>query len=109
MNRRGVTLAVKTRRNLHQLLANSIWLLRKRCSPFSVLRRSNPPSDIYEAPASYRDLIHPEDRLRVLTKLEEAGNTGRFGEEFRILRADGALRWISCTASAVPEPDQRAR
>jgi PAS domain S-box-containing protein len=68
-----------------------------------------PLSEIYEAPASYRDLIHPEDRLRVLTKLEEAGKTGRFDEEFRILRSDGVQRWISSTASAVPEPNQRTR
>jgi PAS domain S-box-containing protein len=68
-----------------------------------------PLSDIQDAPASYRDLICPEDRRRVLTKLEEAANSGRFDEEFRILRADGALRWISCTASAIPEPDQRTR
>src|SRR6267154_3966885 len=68
-----------------------------------------PLTDLYEAPDSCRDLIHPEDRLRVLTRLEEAGSTGRFHEEFRILRADGALRWISSTASGVPEPNRRTR
>jgi PAS domain S-box-containing protein len=50
--------------------------------------------EIRENPSSYRDLVHPEDRPRFLAKLEEARSTGRFDEEFRIVRADGVCRWI---------------
>jgi PAS domain S-box-containing protein len=46
-------------------------------------------------PASYQELFHPEDRVRVLTRLEEAFQSGRFDEEFRIIRPDHATRWIS--------------
>ena len=45
-------------------------------------------------PFSYRELIHPEDRVRVLTKLHEVGSSGKFDEEFRFTRADGTARWI---------------
>src|SRR5580700_5244368 len=46
-------------------------------------------------PTSYQELFHPEDRVRVLTRLEEAFQTGQFDEEFRIIRPDHATRWIS--------------
>lgn len=44
-------------------------------------------------PSAYRDLIHPEDRIRVLSKLQEVVHTGVFDEEFRFIRADGEFRW----------------
>ncbi len=46
-------------------------------------------------PVSYQELFHPEDRLRVLTRLEEAGETGQIDEEFRIVRPTGVVRWVS--------------
>jgi PAS domain S-box-containing protein len=45
-------------------------------------------------PSSYTDLIHPSDRVHVLAKLEEAVQTGRLNEEFRIVRSDGEVRWV---------------
>jgi PAS domain S-box-containing protein len=45
-------------------------------------------------PSSYRELIHPEDRIRVLSKLREIVSSGTFDEEFRFIRADGAIRWV---------------
>jgi PAS domain S-box-containing protein len=50
--------------------------------------------DLYDAPTSYEELFHPEDRIRVLTRIDEATRTGLFDEEFRIMRADGAVRWV---------------
>jgi PAS domain S-box-containing protein len=47
-----------------------------------------------ENPTSYQELFHPEDRVRVLTRLEEAMRTGEFDEEFRIVRPDHAIRWV---------------
>lgn len=49
---------------------------------------------IRENPSSYKDLVDPEDRARFLAKLEEARTTGKFDQEFRIVRADGVSRWI---------------
>lgn len=48
-----------------------------------------------ENPTSYQELFHPEDRVRVLTRLEEAAVSGQIDEEFRIIRPDRAVRWVS--------------
>jgi PAS domain S-box-containing protein len=53
------------------------------------------PASLREKPTSYQELFHPEDCVRVLTRLEEATHTGEFDEEFRIIRADHAIRWVS--------------
>jgi PAS domain S-box-containing protein len=45
-------------------------------------------------PLSYAELIHPEDRPRILAKLDEATSTGKFNEQIRIVLADGDSRWI---------------
>jgi PAS domain S-box-containing protein len=52
-------------------------------------------------PTSYQELLHPEDRIRVLTRLEEAAETGQINEEFRIIRPDRAVRWVSVHGSPV--------
>lgn len=44
---------------------------------------------------SYEDLIHPEDRARVLSRFEEAARTTQFDEEFRIVRPDHTHRWVA--------------
>jgi PAS domain S-box-containing protein len=50
---------------------------------------------LHANPSSYQELFHPEDRVRALTRLEEAFSTGQFDEEFRIIRPDHAIRWLS--------------
>ena len=49
---------------------------------------------LMETPTSCEELIHPEDRSRVLAKLEEATQTGHFNERFRILSTHGEERWL---------------
>ena len=49
---------------------------------------------LMEDPTSYADLIHSEDRGHVLAKLEEATHTGQLDERFRIVCADGEVRWV---------------
>jgi PAS domain S-box-containing protein len=46
-----------------------------------------------ENPSSYRELIHAEDRIRVLARLEELARIGTVDDEFRFIRADGEVRW----------------
>lgn len=50
--------------------------------------------NLLDNPLSYRELIHPEDRIRVLSRLQEIISSGNFDEEFRFIRADSAVRWI---------------
>ena len=45
-------------------------------------------------PNSYEEVIHPEDRAEVLSKLDEATRTGKFDERFRITLPNGNIRWV---------------
>jgi PAS domain S-box-containing protein len=45
-------------------------------------------------PFSYQELIHPEDRIRVLSRLHDLARFGTLDEEFRFIRADGEVRWV---------------
>src|SRR3989441_1569527 len=49
---------------------------------------------LMDNPSFYEEVIHPDDRLHVLTKLEEAAHSGRFDERFRIVRPEGNVRWV---------------
>ncbi len=51
-------------------------------------------ASLLDSPLSYREIIHADDRARVLGRLEEAIETGVFDEEFRIVRTDGTIRWV---------------
>ena len=51
-------------------------------------------ASLQEDPLSYREIIHPDDRAHVLSRLDEAQRTGKFDEEFRITRPDGSIRWV---------------
>jgi two-component system NtrC family sensor kinase len=50
--------------------------------------------------------IHPDDRAAVFSKWEQAASEGReFAREFRFLRPDGEVRWVSARARAVRSED----
>jgi len=50
---------------------------------------------LHERPRDWIEAIHPDDRPRVEATVQLATQTtGRVDEEFRIVRPDGALRWI---------------
>jgi PAS domain S-box-containing protein len=49
---------------------------------------------LQEDPKSYEEVIHPEDRVRVLSRLGESVRTGQFDEEFRIIRQDKMTSWV---------------
>ncbi len=51
-------------------------------------------ASLNEDPKSYEEVIHPEDRVRVLSRLCESVQTGNLDEEFRITNPDGATRWV---------------
>jgi len=50
--------------------------------------------EIHSNPAEWMSAIHPEDRERVESSLYSRLEGAGWAEEYRILRADGALRWI---------------
>jgi len=53
-----------------------------------------PLETLHLNPTSYRELIHPEDRQRVLAGLEKLEGSNRLEEEFRIVCPSGAVKWL---------------
>lgn len=49
---------------------------------------------LYDQPLSWVESIHPEDRERVRIAAIEKQTRGDYDEEYRIVRSDGAIRWI---------------
>ncbi len=64
-------------------------------------------ASLREAPLSYREIIHADDRARVLSRLDEAAKTGVFDEQFRIVRPDGTVRWVG--AQGFPVRDAQGK
>jgi PAS domain S-box-containing protein len=60
-------------------------------------------------PVFYREIIHAEDRDRVMVTLDAAAATGCFDEEFRIVRADGVTRWLWAKTSPRPDHHKHAQ
>jgi len=56
---------------------------------------------LYASPQSWLDAIHHEDRARVLDAAMHKQMVGTYDEQYRILRPDGSLRWISDRAFPV--------
>ncbi|QIR40680.1 PAS domain S-box protein [Tolypothrix sp. PCC 7910] len=50
---------------------------------------------LYENPQEYLDLIHPQDRDRIIAARENLLLGESFNAEYRIIRPDGELRWIA--------------
>lgn len=50
--------------------------------------------DLYGNPKSFLAAIHPEDRGRVSSKVQNALSGEPYSEEFRIIRPDGTVRWV---------------
>lgn len=49
---------------------------------------------LHQYPKSYEEVIHPEDRIRVLARLQESVHSGHLDEEFRIVSPDSATHWV---------------
>jgi PAS domain S-box-containing protein len=58
----------------------------------------------YATPLAWIDVLHPEDRERMLAAEHATRISGKeVGSEFRILRPDGTIRWIRRRASPVKD------
>jgi PAS domain S-box-containing protein len=88
-------------RQLAASIQEVFWLLDPHASqvlyvsPAFARIRGGPAPATEGAPVPlWADVIHPEDRSRVLEHALTRMVEGRYDEEFRIVRADGAVRWI---------------
>lgn len=56
---------------------------------------------LYASPKEWLEAIHPDDRARILDAALKQQVTGTYHEEYRIVRPDGSVRWISDRAFPV--------
>ncbi len=63
--------------------------------------------DLYASPRDWIAAIHPEDRLRVVEAAQTKQARGDYAEEYRVVRPDGSVRWISDRAFPIRGPDGR--
>lgn len=61
--------------------------------------------ELYANPQAFTDAIHPDDRADVLREREKQPSGLAFEHEYRIVRADGSIRWIWDRGYPVVEPD----
>jgi PAS domain S-box-containing protein len=59
------------------------------------------PETVPPSYAAFVDQIHRDDVDSVLSALADAETSGNYNVEFRIIRPDGAIRWLAGRASAV--------
>lgn len=95
-----------------QLMANNIqeifWMMDAETQEIAYINPAyatitgHSVESLQADPSSYRELIHPEDRIGVLSRLQDLGHSGILDEEFRFVRADGEVRWA--WAKGVPVP-----
>lgn len=62
---------------------------------------------LYQAPRTWFDSIHPEDRQRVMDAALHKQVTGEYDEVYRISRPDGSRRWIHDRAFPIRHADGR--
>lgn len=64
-----------------------------------------PVEALYANPQAFTDAIHPDDRADVLREREKQPSGLAFEHEYRIVRADGSIRWIWDRGYPVVEAD----
>jgi PAS domain S-box-containing protein len=101
--RRAKTVFAESEREFHQMADNIqevFWVIDPETRTATYV---NPAYEtitgrscrsLIEEAASYEKAIHPDDRARVLGRLELAAQSGHFEERFRIVRPDGEVRWV---------------
>ncbi len=101
---RATTNALRTREEEFRQMAGNIqeifWTIDPKSKKVLYVNEAyeaitgRPCHPLMENPSSHEQVIHPQDRVHVLAKLEEAVQSGRFDERFRIVRPEGEIRWV---------------
>ena len=61
--------------------------------------------EVYENPGAWIEAVHPEDRMRVAQMFAQSQQAKKTQMEYRIVRADGSLRWINARSFPVKDAD----
>jgi PAS domain S-box-containing protein len=97
----------QTNASILAALPDAVW--SADCATDRVLYVSPKTSEIYGSAASeflersdrWIDAIHPEDKPAVRDAWKRFRSGGKFDQEYRIVRPDGAVRWINDRAHLV--------
>ena len=124
----GVNIDITDRRNEHEALREREALLRLASDAAGVYAWTwdlatdqviwadglegalgLPPGGFGGSVEAFRALVHPDDALGVETELKRAiaGETSRYGATFRMLRADGSIRWTQTRGMVVRDGQGR--
>ena len=63
------------------------------------------PSALLAAPDRWLQAVHPDDRARVNEAARTRQRTGAYDEEYRVVRPDGAIRWVRDRAFPVHDEE----
>ncbi len=66
-------------------------------------------ASLYADPDSWLELVHKDDLARVKAGIAAFKDSGRFDMEFRIIRPDGAVRWVHDRVNQVEGVERPAR
>jgi PAS domain S-box-containing protein len=85
---------------LAEAIDEVIWMIDARTghrlyiSPAYEKVWGRPPAELWASPDAWMDAIHPDDRERVARTFRGAAPRDTYDERYRIVRPDGAVRWI---------------
>ena len=89
-------------------IAEIFWRMDARTQEIAYINRAyttitgQDTETLRSGPSAYQELIHPEDRIRILGRLRDLATFGTLDEEFRFIRTDGEVRWIWAKGFPVP-------
>lgn len=114
--RTNAELSLRRSEERFQLMANNIqeifWMMDADTQEITYVNPAyttitgRTVKSLQDIPFSYRELIHPEDRIRVLSRLQDLAHFCTLDEEFRFIRADGEVRWAWAKGVPVPADGQ---
>jgi diguanylate cyclase (GGDEF)-like protein/PAS domain S-box-containing protein len=91
---------------VYRCLIEKNWTMEFLSEGCLALTGYSPEYLMHGSAKSYDDVIHPEDRPQVRRIICAAlENSERFGLEYRIIRCDGAVRWVWERGAGIRHPD----
>jgi diguanylate cyclase (GGDEF)-like protein/PAS domain S-box-containing protein len=89
---------------------DEFWTMEFVSEGCRALTGYRPEDLLFNSRISYEEVIYPEDRARVRAAVRDAIAAGRrFDVVYRILRPDGAVRWVAERGGGVFAPDGKVQ